>query len=406
MTDMTITVDTMAHGGSAVGRDKQGKPIFVPFAIPGETVRVSVPEQSRGITRGTLLEVIRPSRFRTEPRCTHFAVCGLCHFQQMTYEAQLSAKQEVVVDQLQRVAGIQQPPVQMILPNPDPYGGLHETALFPVEGGGLGYWSPVERRIFPVTECPVLQPRLETALADLDVDLPGLRKLTLRLGDDGELLAALETDDVEPPELAADFPVSVAIVFPDKISATLIGETTFVQTAGKRPFRISAGVPFPPSPAAAELLAGSLRALVALHGDEVVLEIPGGPGLYTASLAEAAAEVVVVEANPDAVADMVVNLDAFDNIAIYEGYEEEVLPALDLEPDVLLLHPDGPPTEGMWYAVQTLRPSRVLLLGEIGHVARMCGDVAKLGYRLEQVQPVDARPQGFWVDVVAAFALA
>lgn len=405
MTDITLTVDTMAHGGSAVGRDKNGKPVFVPFAIPGETVRVSVPEQSKGITRGTLQEVIRPSRFRTEPRCTHFGVCGLCHFQHMTYEAQLSSKQEVVVDQLQRVAGIKQPPVRPVLPNPDPYGGLHETVLFPVEGGGLGYWSPAERRIFPVSECPVLHPRLEEALADLDVELPGLRKLTLRQGDDDDLLAALETDDVEPPELAADFPLSVAIVFPDRVAATLIGETTLVQTVSDRPFRISAGVPFPPSPTAAELLAGALRALAGLQGDEIVLEIPGGPGLYTAALAEVAAEVVVVEPNPDAVADMVVNLDAFDNIAIYEGYEEEILPALELEPDLIVLHPDGPPTEGMWYGIQTMRPSRVLLLGEIGHVAKMVGDVGKLGYRLEQVQPLDARPQGFQVDVVAALAL-
>ena len=405
MPEMTLTVDTMAHGGSVVGRDKDGKPVFVPFAIPGETVRVSVPEQSRGITRGTLLEVVRPSRFRTAPRCAHFGMCGMCHFQHMTYEAQLSAKREVVVDQLQRVGGVQQPPVLAVLPNPDPYGGLHEATLFPVEGGGLGYWSPAERRIFPVSECPVLQPRLAEALADLDVELPGLRKLTLRLGDDDELLAALETDDVEPPELAADFPVSVAIVFPDRTAATLIGETTIVQTASKRPYRVSAGVGFPPSPAAAELLAGSLRALANVQGDEVVLEIPGGPGLFTATLAEAAAEVVVVEAIPDAVADMVVNLDAFDNIAIYEGYEEEILPALELEPDVIVLHPDGPPTEGMWYAVEKMRPPRVLLLGEIGHVAKMVGDVVGLGYRLEQVQPVDARPQGFWVDVVAVLVL-
>lgn len=404
MNELTLKIDAMAHGGSAVGHDKRGKPVFVPFAIPGETVRVRIPEQTKGVTRATLVEVVKPAPSRTAPRCRHFGICGNCHFQHMTYEAQLTAKREVVVDQLQRVGGVRQPPVEPVLPNPDPYGGLRETELFPVEDGGLGYWSPVERRIFPVRECPILQPRLAEAIADLDVDLPGLRKLTLRMGEDEALLAALEVTDVEPPELAVDFPVSVTIVFPDNTAANLIGETYVIQAVGEQLLRVSAGVPFPPSRPAAELLVGAMRTAAGLSGGERVLEIPGGPGHYTAALAETAAEVVVVEPNSDAVADMVVNLDAFDNIAIYEGYEEEVLPALAMEPDLLLLHPDGPPTEGMWYAVQAMRPPRLLLVGEIGHVAQMCRDVGELGYRLEHVQPVDARPQGFWVDVVAALA--
>ena len=206
MPDLTLTLIDMAHGGLALGRDKSGRAIFVPFAIPGETVRVRVPDDKRGFARAELLEIVKPSPDRVMPRCRHFGICGNCHLQHMSYAAQLRAKEAAVRDQLTRVGGLKDPALRPILPTPEPYGYRAEATLFPVEGGGLGYWSPVEQRIFRVEECPILQPALGSALPDLDVELPGLRRLSLRLGDDEELLAALETEDVEPPELAVDFP--------------------------------------------------------------------------------------------------------------------------------------------------------------------------------------------------------
>ena len=47
MLDLTLTLTDMAHGGLALGRDKGGRVIFVPYAIPGETVRVHVPDDRR-----------------------------------------------------------------------------------------------------------------------------------------------------------------------------------------------------------------------------------------------------------------------------------------------------------------------------------------------------------------------
>ena len=48
MTEITLTLTDMAHGGLALGRDKAGRAVFVPFAIPGETVRVRVPDVAGG----------------------------------------------------------------------------------------------------------------------------------------------------------------------------------------------------------------------------------------------------------------------------------------------------------------------------------------------------------------------
>ncbi|HRN68359.1 MAG TPA: TRAM domain-containing protein [Promineifilum sp.] len=400
--ELTLTLTDMAHGGLALGRDKSGRAIFVPFAIPDETVRVRVPEDKRGFARAELLEVLKPSPDRIAPRCRHFGICGNCHLQHMSYAAQLQAKEAAVRDQLTRVGGLKNPPLRPILPAPEPYGYRAETALFPAEGGGLGYWSPVERGIFRVEECPILQPALESALPDLDVELPGLRRLSLRLGDDEELLAALETEDVEPPELAVDFPVSVAIVLPDRTAASLIGDPYLMRTLAGREYRFSPGVAWPANPAAAELLAGVVLELAEITADDVVLESPGGAGWLTAALAQRAASVIAVEPNPDAVADAAENLDAFDNVSLYEGTEEEVFPALETQPDVVVLRPADGLSPAAFRLLERLHPRRrVVVTGEVGALAKDAKRLAKMGYRPLAFQPVDLSPQAFQVEIVS-----
>ena len=412
MTELTLTLTDMAHGGLALGRDRGGRAIFVPFAIPGETVRVRAPRPDARFARAELLAVVRPSPDRVNPRCRHFGICGQCAFQHMTYAAQLRAKEAVVRDQLSRVGGIRNPVVRPIIPHPAAYGYRGETALFRAEGGGLGYWSPVERRIFRVAECPILAPALQAALEDLDVDLPDLRKLTLRLGDDDELLAALEVEGVEPPELAVDFPVSVSIVLPDRTAASLIGDPFLVRTVGGRPLRLSPGVAAPHSAAAAEMLTAAVLDAAAVAPGETVLESRAGPGWLTAALAARAAEVIAIEPNPDAVADAAENLDAFDNVSLYEATEEEALPALARTPATAIFHAHGhgqshgagelPAATLDWLA--RAQPGRVVVVAEVGALAKDAKRLAKAGYRPVSFQPVDLGPQGFEVEVVGGWA--
>jgi 23S rRNA (uracil1939-C5)-methyltransferase len=402
MPDLTLTLTDMAHGGLALGRDRGGRAIFVPFAIPGETVRVRVPDDRRGFARAELLEVIEPSPDRVPPRCRHFGVCGNCHFQHMTYAAQLRAKEAAARDQLTRVGGLKNSHLRSILPAPEAYGYRAEATLYPAEEGGLGYWSPVERRVFRVEECPILCPALEAALADLDVDLPGLRRLTLRLGDDGELLAALEVEGVEPPELAVDFPVSVAIVLPDRTAASLIGDPYLTQTIAGRECRFSPGVEYPAKPAVAEQLIEAVLSLAEVGPNDTVLESPGGVGWLTAALAQRASQVIAVEPNPDAVADAAENLDAFDNVVIYQGTEDEVFPALETEPDVVILRPAEGLSPAAFKLLERLHPRRrVIVVEEVGALAKDAKRLVKMGYRPAAFQPVDMTPQGFWVETIS-----
>jgi 23S rRNA (uracil1939-C5)-methyltransferase len=200
----------------------------------------------------------------------------------------------------------------------------------------------------------------------------------------------------------------VVLVLPDKTAANLVGENYLVQSVNGHDFRVSAGCFFYPSLQAAELLVEVVLRYAALSGRDKVLELFSGIGTLTAFLASAAAEVVGIESNPDAVADAAVNLNGYSNVALYEGRVETILPLLDVTPDVVIAHP----------LAAGLMPTIVDEIGRFGpdrfvyvssDVATMARDSKRLtaaGYRLVELQPIDMLPQNFQTQTVSLWTPA
>ncbi len=407
MTDLlTLKPTAVANGGAGIARDAHDRPVFIPFTIPGETVAARLTEEKAHFAHAELLAVLEPSPERIAPRCPHFGLCGGCHFQHMRYEAQLAAKRQIVADQLQRIGGIAVT-VPPVIPNPQPWGYRAETSLTPAPTGRLGYWSPVRREVMGIDVCYIIHPDLLALWQDVDLELPGLRKLTLRRGDDEALLAALETEDVEPPDLETDFPVSVALVLPDETAVSLIGDNYLIQSVGGRDFRVSPGGYFAPSPAMLGPIIETILAYAQLNGRETVIDAYSGVGLFTAFLAERAATVSAIEMNPDAIADTAVNLAHTDNVAVYEGWMEEVLPALPT-PDLLLVHPpDKGLSKGAMRAITHSHPPRLIYVSsDIATLARDGKQLAQAGYTLHAIQPLDTAPQTYHLETVSLWTMA
>jgi 23S rRNA (uracil1939-C5)-methyltransferase len=243
---------------------------------------------------------------------------------------------------------------------------------------------------------------------DFDLDLPGLRRVTLRLGDGGALLVALEVEDVEPPALEVDFPVSVALVLPNGTAVNLIGDSYLVQNVAGRDYRVSAGAFFHPSPAASSLAAEAVARLARLRGTESVLELFSGVGTWTAFLASEAAEVVAVEANPDAVNDAAANLDEFDNVSLYEGLAVEILPLLEVSADVIVADPPAAGLEpNVLDEIVRRRPSRFIYISsDVATLARDGRRLVSAGYRPVEIQPIDMFPQTYQIFSVSSWAPA
>jgi 23S rRNA (uracil1939-C5)-methyltransferase len=194
-------------------------------------------------------------------------------------------------------------------------------------------------------------------------------------------------------------------MLPDGRSVNLIGDNYLVQTVKGRYFRVTAGCFFWPSPPATDLLVDSVLQYAELSGAETVLELFAGVGTLTAFLAPEAAEVTGVEVNPDAVADAAINLDEFDNVTLFEGPAEEILPLLELDPDVVVI---DPPPSGLPLPVLDkivdLRPERIVYVSsDVATLARDGRRLATAGYELVEVQPLDMYPQTSRIQTVSSW---
>ena len=87
-----LELTDMVHGGKAMGR-QQGRPVFVPYAIPGERITARIVEDKRSYAHAEGVALLEASPDRVPPACPHFGPgrCGGCHFQHIAYDAQLRA---------------------------------------------------------------------------------------------------------------------------------------------------------------------------------------------------------------------------------------------------------------------------------------------------------------------------
>jgi len=419
MTTIDLTITALSHAGEGIGRH-QGRAIFVPFALPGESVRVEITEEKKNFARAQLLEIVKASPERVTARCPHHfrltplagasgtaqaagMACGGCHLQQLAYPAQLKFKQQTVIEQLQRVGGFADPPVRPALPAPEPFNYRNYVQFSLTPEGRLGFRAAASHHIVPVRECHLLSPVLVELLPQVVIEsVPGIDRLTLRAAAD-EALMVFESED-DAPQVDLEAPVSAVLLRSGGSALTLAGADYLVETVRGRTFKISAGSFFQVNTALAEQMVGLVLEGLALTGAQTVLDLYCGVGLFSAFIAPQAKRVIGVEAFEPAVEDAAVNLDEFDNVEIYAAPAEEVMPALDVKPEAVVL---DPPRSGCAPAVvEALSASGA---GRIVYVscdpATFARDARRLAdsYSLEWVQPVDMFAQTYHIECVSLF---
>ncbi len=101
-----VTVTGIADKGKGVGRDEEGKVYFVEHVVPGDVVDVRIYKKKDSYFEGKPIHFHKYSDDRRAPFCEHFGICGGCNFQNMTYEAQLRSKEEVVTNSILRIGKV------------------------------------------------------------------------------------------------------------------------------------------------------------------------------------------------------------------------------------------------------------------------------------------------------------
>ena len=408
-----LDLSDMAHGGLALGK-LRGATIFVPYALPGESVTARITRQSGSTAFAKGLRLRAASDDRVEPRCPHFGPgrCWGCQWQHIDYAAQLLLKQDVLADQLSRIGKLPDALIDNVMrpvrPAQRQWAYSQQLTLQRDKHGAWGLPRRGKAGLEIIDECHLVHPDLLAAVDELDFDYDHARKLTLRRGSDGRIMLIAHIDAEEAPTLHTDLPLSVNLMLPNKEPVNLIGDAHSHYTIGGRDLRATAGAYMRHNIEELTPLVELAMSALALTGGEQVLDLYAGVGVFSAFMAGQAGLVSLVESYPPALNDADVNLAECDNIDLFEGSVEDVLGAMvrrKASCDAALVDPPGrglsPAVIGHLAALNIKR--LVYVSGEPASLARDCRALFKAGFSLSSLQPIDLAPQTYFISAVARF---
>jgi 23S rRNA (uracil1939-C5)-methyltransferase len=441
--DLEIT--DLSSSGDGLGR-KDGRVIFVPDTVPGDQVSTRLVQVKPNFARGKVRRMLAPSPDRVRPACIVADKCGGCQWQSVSYEAQLAAKQQQVVDALTRIGKFDNPEILPILGAADPLG-YRNKVTYPLERAAdgrvkAGYYRKGTHKLVNLNQCPVQDERLNPLLAEVKQDIQErgwsiynekrhtgrLRHLSLRIGRrTGQMLLTLVSTSpkLKDIELQSEmwmerYPNLVGVCVNlnwDKTNVIFGDETILIagqpyledEFAGLR-FRIHPTTFFQVYSEQAERLLEVILQELQLQGTELVIDAYCGVGALTLPLAQRAQRCIGLESQPEAVAQGLENagLNGVENVEFRAGEVSDLLPTLKEElavsPDVVVL---DPPRKGcdrdVLDSLIALKPPRIAYMS--CDPATLARDLHILcdqgGYTLTKTQSADFFPQTAHVECLA-----
>jgi len=403
-----LTLEKLTYGGDAMGRLPDGRAIFVPFALPGERVRVRLTEEKKSFARGELAEILDGAKERITPRCRHFGVCGGCHFQHLPYQEQLEAKTEILRDQLVRIGKIESPFVATMVASPSEWKYRNHVQFHLTENGKPGYVNANGNQVFEIEECHLIDETLSPIWPQLGFEPEsGIERVSLRAGDENDILLTLESDSPEPPELELEAGISVAHLYEDNV-VIMAGEGHIVIRVLGRDFKVSSASFFQVNTPMAEKMVKYLLATLPVSPSDTLLDIYCGAGLFSAFFAPRVGKVIGIESSASACSDYEINLDEFDNVDLYEGAAEDILAGLVARIEGVRIAIVDPPRAGIdrraLDALMELGPQAIAYVScDPSTLARDAKRLIEGGYALKQVMPFDLFPQTYHIESIFFF---
>lgn len=421
-----------------VGRLQDGRAVFVPHALLGETVAIEITKDAQRFCEARLIEVLEPSPARREPSCPAYGRCGGCQARHMSYEETLLCKRQKVIDALERIGGVKDPTVLKTIGCTDPER-TRNKAEFPIVRGQIGAYAAGSHTVIPLTDCLLQKEPAASALNWFSQNLHRLRgashftHLVTRVNRRGEMMLTLCADapilsDAQAlvPDLTHALPELRSLYFlrqnrrpvqPLDGQCTLLwGEPTLDDTLLGLTFALSPQSFFQVNPEQTEILyQKALDAAGLTEGCSArILDAYCGAGTITLAAARLAKHVTGVEIVAPAIADAKKNAQrnglAKKSRFICADAAREIprLIAAGERFDAVILDPPRKGAdEALLHALIQAAPPRVSYVScNPATLARDVKLLAQGGYKLEWAQPVDMFPWTGHVETACALSKA
>lgn len=437
--EIKLHIDSVSSEGSGVGR-YDGQAVFVSGAAVGDELLVHIIKAKKTFAVGKIVEILTPSKDRTEVDCPYFKQCGGCVYRHISYEAEKRIKMQKVKDAFLRIGHIDIPVKEIITANTERYRNKAEYPVGrTVNGVQIGFYANRSHRIIDAEDC-LLQPAEFAEIVEIirkwifenhisvwnsETGEGLLRHIYIRKGFvSGEIMVCLVVNGENIPneeQLVAEFSKitgikSIVLNVNTENTNVILGEKVNVLAGSEKISDTLCGVEIELSSLSfyqvnhdgAEALYKKTAEYAGLSGSETVIDLYCGAGTIGLSMAHKAKKIIGVEIIPEAVEDAKKNAER-NGIGNCEFYCADASAAVkmlrdkNIQPDVVLL---DPPRKGcskeVLSCVAEMNPERIVYIScDVSTQSRDCAVLKSLGYEPTEATPVDMFPRTSHVECVA-----
>ena len=428
---VTLEIEDCGIDGEGIGK-ADGFTVFVKDAVIGDTVTAKIIKAKKNYGYGRLMEVLKPSPYRVEPKCEFARQCGGCQLQALSYDQQLVFKTNKVKGHLERIGGFTDIPMEPII-GMDELFHYRNKAQFPVgrnkEGKIVtGFYAGRTHNIIENRDCALgvaeNKEVLDRVIAHMEKygiepynEATGkglVRHVLIRYGYfTKEVMVCLILNGNKIPKeeqlvkSLCEIPgmTSITINVNKKHSNVILGEEIrllwgqeyITDRIGDISYQISPLSFYQVNPMQTQKLYAKALEYADLHGQETVWDLYCGIGTISLFLAQKAKFVRGVEIVPAAIENAKENakLNGLENTEFFLGKAEEVLPREykknGVYADVIVV---DPPRKGcdetLLETMVEMNPERIVYVScDSATLARDLKYLCERGYELRKVCPVD-----------------
>ena len=455
-----IEVINTASKGKSIARH-DGRVIFINGAIPGDICNITVFKKRRKYWEARIDKIIKKSKYRIEPKCSHFGTCGGCKWQNMQYDAQLNFKQNEVLNNLSKIGGVTIDKYNKILGSKKTYNyrnkmeftfsnkrWLTQEEILSNENitdkNALGFHVPgMFDKVIDIKTCHLQDEPSNTirnrirefalnnklSFFDLKKQEGLLRNLMIRISKIGEIMVLVQffNDDSKKINLLMSFIkdsfseiTSLLYTINTKPNNTIYdqeiicysGKNYIREKIENLTFKIGPKSFFQTNSEQAKLLYSSVRKLANIKNNDVVYDLYTGTGTIAQFISNNAKKVVGIDSVPEAI-DAAIESAKDNNIRnciFYSGdmkniFSDEFI-LKNGKPDVIIA---DPPRDGMHKKVieQLLKILAKRIIYVSCNPATQARDLALLKekYNIKEIQSVDMFPHTHHVENILSLDL-
>ena len=420
--EFSLEIEALAYGPHGIGRiDKQV--VMIPGTVPGDKISARLTDSKGNYAVGEIVRLLQPSALRQAPPCPYVSHCGGCPWQQIQYHAQLQAKQQSVADALRRIGKLDDFELRPILPAVHDYHYRRRIRLQLDSRKRLGFYRPSSHQLVEIDSCliaagPVndcipavsnwVQP-IHSPLAYVEIvagDRPGEIVIVARSRGD-----FFPDDEIACRQLLKEAPRIAGLILAGRDWRRVWGESRIsITTEEDVCLPVEADVFTQVNSQGNRSIVRELLAAGQFKNDERVLELYSGAGNFTLSVAKRVREVVAVEGHRPSVESgkRSAQLNELSNIRWLVSQVPAAVKGLAKQRQnfsKIILDPPRAGAKGIEAGLAALNSEKILYVScNPATLARDLAGLAKHGYKLRTVQPIDLFPHTFHVETLAVMS--